>query len=38
VYVSTNGRGIIYGEPRHEHDADCERSHRRHRHGDLDHD
>ncbi len=36
VYVSTNGRGIIYGEPQHDHDVDCERSHRRHRHGDLD--
>jgi hypothetical protein len=29
VYVSTNGRGIAYGEPsrhsRHEHDEDCDR-------------
>jgi hypothetical protein len=32
VYVSTNGRGVVYGEPEHEHDADCELTHRRHRH------
>jgi photosystem II stability/assembly factor-like uncharacterized protein len=38
VYVSTNGRGIIYGEPQHEHDADCERSHRHHHHGNDDND
>jgi hypothetical protein len=32
VYVSTNGRGIVYGEPerhgRHDHDDDCDRDDR----------
>jgi hypothetical protein len=32
VYVSTNGRGVVYGEPsrnsHHEHDEDCDRDDR----------
>jgi photosystem II stability/assembly factor-like uncharacterized protein len=32
VYISTNGRGVIYGEPARDHDGEHDHNHRRHDH------